>query len=253
MVNINDRLISEFLPKYGTDALAVLLVYAKHMNQDRLAWPSKVLVKQLTGIGECKRQKIMATLVKDGFLSIHTERVNNGFGKVKYRVDTDLVLYFCGSLKTIEPEENKGFQEHQPQVSISVPVIVPVEPQKDELSRLYEIILPYLIDNGKWTDAMNLYANSARWKGTNEELEILAFRFCAWMLSEDPVRARNVFSGNVTTALSKFAYWLTDRRSKTPIANETNIKPRGTTQDSGKPQQLSERALKYSSGHWMLR
>jgi len=274
VININDRLVTEFLPKHGAKALAVLLVYAKHMNAQRRAWPSAKTVQEVVGIGQDARNDIMSMLVKEGYLKLHRVKVDGKvqFSHVEYEVVTDLVNWvYVHNGKNYPSEESTMVETTQvkptvvettPIEVLAIEVLTKVEQkpsthtreEQDPTIQLYEVLKAKFFDaDGSRSQTLQMYISGAKWRGDDETLNVLLFRFCAWLYGAENFIALNAISGNTSKACSKFAYWLTDPRSKQPVENESKLnhqaRPLQTSPNGGTPQSLLERARSQET-HW---
>jgi len=275
VININDRLVTEFLPKHGAKALAVLLVYAKHMNAQRRAWPSAKTVQEVVGIGQDARNDIMSILVKEGYLKLHRVKVDGKvqFSHVEYEVVTDLVNWVYVHNGKNYPSENDTMVEITQvkptvvetttiEVLATEEVLTQVEQkpsthtreEQDPTIQLYEVLKTMFFDaDGSRSQTLQMYISGAKWRGDDEALNVLLFRFSAWLYGAENFIALNAISGNTSKACSKFAYWLTDPRSKQPVENESKLnhqaRPLQTSPNGGTPQSLLERARSQET-HW---
>jgi hypothetical protein len=113
MININDKLIREDLPKIGVDALAVLLCITTHFNRLKIAWPGVDRLRAMTGLSKERTYNAIRTLQDSGYIERWQENKDGKFGKIKYRLTTDYIGVYMG-VSSFEMEELPlaGIPEH---------------------------------------------------------------------------------------------------------------------------------------------
>lgn len=107
MININDKLIRDILPKIGSDAYAVMSVIASHLgkNGTRVAWPGIERIRKMATVE--KNGKILPMSVKrcraairrlisEKCLERWQDRPNGDFGKTKYKLTTAYIGIYMG-------------------------------------------------------------------------------------------------------------------------------------------------------------
>jgi len=113
MININDKLIREDLPKIGVDALAVLLCITTHFNRLKVAWPGVDRLRAMTGLSKERAYNAIRTLQDNAYIERWQENKDGKFGRIKYRLTTDYIGVYMG-VSSFEMEELPlaGFPEH---------------------------------------------------------------------------------------------------------------------------------------------
>lgn len=108
MLNIDDRLIKETLPKIKPNALAVLLAIAIHLNKDNTCFPSHDKIMKLTGLGSETVYNALKCLKKEGLLlsSQSIDSKHKTFSRRTFTVNTDLISIFV-TAKNANPLEEK--------------------------------------------------------------------------------------------------------------------------------------------------
>lgn len=98
MINVDDRLVKEELPKIGVDAFAVLMVITSHINNARRAWPGIERIRELTKLSKERAYNAVKTLIEAGHIERTQENIHGEWGKVVYRVtSTYLGVYVPAS------------------------------------------------------------------------------------------------------------------------------------------------------------
>jgi hypothetical protein len=113
MININDKLIREDLPKIGVDALAVLLCITTHFNRLKVAWPGVDRLRAMTGLSKERAYNAIRTLQDNAYIERWQENKDGKFGRIKYRLTTDYIGVYMG-VSSFEMEELPlaGFPEY---------------------------------------------------------------------------------------------------------------------------------------------
>lgn len=97
MINIDDRLIKETLPKIKPNGLAVLLAISIHLNKESgTCFPSHDRLMKLTGLGSDSVYNALSILKKEGLLvSIQAiDSKNKTFSRRTFRIETDFIGVF---------------------------------------------------------------------------------------------------------------------------------------------------------------
>ena len=97
MINIDDRLIKETLPKIKPNGLAVLLAISIHLNKESgTCFPSHDRLMKLTGLGSDSVYNALSVLKKEGLLvSIQAiDSKNKTFSRRTFRIETDFIGVF---------------------------------------------------------------------------------------------------------------------------------------------------------------
>lgn len=96
MLNVDDRLIKEVLPRIGPNAFAVLMAIAVHMDATgKDSFPSNKRLTALTGIGRDGLYAAFAVLKKHRLFSVEQEKAQRGkFGKRTIFITTDLIAFW---------------------------------------------------------------------------------------------------------------------------------------------------------------
>lgn len=114
MINVDDRLIREELPKIGVDAFAVLMCITSHINRQNKAWPGVDRLRQMAGLSKERTYKALAVLVESGHIERWQENDNGMFGRMVYRLTTEYLGIYLGVNKVALPESEPlaGKPEH---------------------------------------------------------------------------------------------------------------------------------------------
>ena len=97
MLNIDDRLIKEVLPKIKPNAFSVLLAIAIHLNkQSGRCFPSNDRLCKLTGLGRDSVYAALKTLKENGLLESHQtiDSKSKTFGQRTFSVTTRFISIF---------------------------------------------------------------------------------------------------------------------------------------------------------------
>lgn len=96
MLNIDDRLIKEVLPKIGPNAFSVLMAIASHMDtKTGTSFPGNKRLTELTGIGRDGLYAALEKLKEHNLLSVKQEKARAGkFGKRTIRITTKYIGIF---------------------------------------------------------------------------------------------------------------------------------------------------------------
>ena len=97
MINLDDRLIKETLPKIKPNALAVLLSIAIHLNKKSgRCFPSHRRLMELTGLGRDAVYSALEVLKKEGLLKSNQEidSKTKSFGRRTFSVSTRFISIF---------------------------------------------------------------------------------------------------------------------------------------------------------------
>jgi DNA-binding MarR family transcriptional regulator len=119
MINVNDKLIREELPKIGVDAFAVLMCITSHINRQNKAWPGIDRLRTMTGLSKERTYKALKTLVEMGHIERRQDNKRGEFGRIVYRLTTQYLGVYMGvssfELPADEPLAGKpehGYPEH---------------------------------------------------------------------------------------------------------------------------------------------
>jgi hypothetical protein len=116
MINVNDKLIREELPKIGVDAFAVLMCITSHINRQNKAWPGIDRLRSMTGLSKERTYKAVKTLVDSGHIERKQKNHSGEFGHIVYRLTTQYLGVFMGVSSFDLPDSDivplAAFPEH---------------------------------------------------------------------------------------------------------------------------------------------
>jgi hypothetical protein len=116
MINVNDKLIREELPKIGVDAFAVLMCITSHINRQNKAWPGIDRLRSMTGLSKERTYKAVKTLVDSGHIERKQKNHSGEFGHIVYRLTTQYLGIFMGVSSFDLPDSDvvplAAFTEH---------------------------------------------------------------------------------------------------------------------------------------------
>jgi len=116
MINVNDKLIREELPKIGVDAFAVLMCITSHINRQNKAWPGIERLRTMTGLSKERTYKALKTLVDNGHIERRQKNQSGEFGHMVYHLTTQYLGVFMGvssfDLAATEMLPLAAFPEH---------------------------------------------------------------------------------------------------------------------------------------------
>ncbi|MFZ8961807.1 MAG: helix-turn-helix domain-containing protein, partial [Flavobacteriaceae bacterium] len=108
MINVDDRFITEVLPKIGPKSFTVLVILAKHMNAKKSAFPNEKTISKLSKMGRDAVRNALQDLEEKELIEKKRFRQDNGtFSRVFYTIKTDLIGKFVTG-------ESMGILEDQP-------------------------------------------------------------------------------------------------------------------------------------------
>jgi hypothetical protein len=96
MINVNDKLIREELPKIGVDAFAVLMCITSHINRQNKAWPGIDRLRTMTRLSRDRTYKAIAVLVELGHIERKQKNVKGEYGHMVYRLTTQYLGVYMG-------------------------------------------------------------------------------------------------------------------------------------------------------------
>lgn len=116
MINVNDKLIREELPKIGVDAFAVLMCITSHINCQNKAWPGIDRLRSMTGLSKERTYKAVKMLVDSGHIERKQKNHSGEFGHIIYRLTTQYLGVFMGVSSFDLPDSDvvplAAFPEH---------------------------------------------------------------------------------------------------------------------------------------------
>jgi hypothetical protein len=116
MINVDDKLIREELPKIGVDAFAVLMCITSHINRQNKAWPGIDRLRSMTGLSKERTYKAVKTLVDSGHIERKQKNHSGEFGHIVYRLTTQYLGIFMGVSSFDLPDSDvvplAAFTEH---------------------------------------------------------------------------------------------------------------------------------------------
>lgn len=117
MINADNRLITEVLPKVGADAFAIAFAIASHLrSKDKSVWPGVDRLRKMCPVeigGDIKPMpkkrayNAINRLICEGVVKRWQDNFNGQWGKTKYKITTPFIGIFMGA-DQFEMEDTEG-------------------------------------------------------------------------------------------------------------------------------------------------
>jgi len=217
------------------------------MDEEWMATVEHSDIQNLVGIGICARKEVIAQLVKEGHLAYLQHRGNVGFGAVKMRVISKMFLH-----PVVLPASAYAPIE-APVVSYPKEKQIGVERSEDDgedtvVKLLAAMKKKFFTPGGEKSETLKMYLSECYWKGSDEDLNALLFRFCGFIVSTEAHETKRAINGDTSKLAGRFGFWLSEERAKLKYNNDKA----GSKQidgNGGSPARLLDRAR---SAQWFV-
>lgn len=108
MINLDDRIFTELLPKIKPNAFAVLLAIAKHMDRNNKAFPKDPRLRRMTGLGRDAVVNAKNVLVAHKIMLKKQRRGKGGsFGPNDYWINCQYIGVYIPAVGILEIQEEE--------------------------------------------------------------------------------------------------------------------------------------------------
>ena len=121
MINIDDRFITQIMPKIGAKQTAVLLAICKHLDVKKTAFPSKYTIQKYTGLGRDSVSTSIKLLTENGLLEKEQRRKGNRQSSNLYKVKCEFINVFIKASNELVCED---FQPTESQPTENPPLSI---------------------------------------------------------------------------------------------------------------------------------